>query len=72
MFSFDYPQTLVKVDMCKQCNGLWLDPGELKEIDAVRRSLHKTGMIQKYDKVRGVKGWLIDFIDDAIDTLTDV
>lgn len=69
MVVFDYPQTFVKVDICKECNGLWLDPGELKEIEAVRGSLQKTGAIQEYDEVRGFKGWLIQFIDDAIDTL---
>lgn len=72
MFAFDYPQTFVDIDMCKQCKGLWLDPGELKEIDAVRYNLHKNGDFQKYDEVRGVKGWLIQFVDNAIDTLTHV
>ena len=69
MVVFDYPQTFVKVDICKQCEGLWLDAGELKEIEAVRSNLQKTGTIEQYDEVGGLKGWLIEFIDDAIDSL---
>ncbi|MHC4881258.1 MAG: TFIIB-type zinc ribbon-containing protein [Planctomycetota bacterium] len=69
MFVFDYPQTFVKIDICKKCKGLWLDPGELKEIDVVRRNFQKTGTIKQYDEVRGFKGWLIEFIDDAIEYL---
>ena len=66
MVVFDYPQTFVKVDICKECKGLWLDAGELKEIEVVRSNLQKTGTIKQYDEVRGFKGWLIEFIDDAI------
>jgi Zn-finger nucleic acid-binding protein len=35
------------VDMCKFFKGLWLDAGELKEIEAVRQNLQqeKTGKI---------------------------
>lgn len=69
MYAFDYPQTFVSIDMCKQCKGLWLDPGEIKEIETVRDNLLKSREIQTYDEVRGVKGWLIQFIDNAIDTL---
>ena len=72
MFVFDYPQTFVKVDVCKKCKGLWLDAGELKEIEAVRNNLQKTGVIKEFDEVRGLKGWLIRFIDNATEYLEEV
>lgn len=37
MYEFNYPETMVKVDMCPGCNGFWLDSGEIKEIELVRR-----------------------------------
>ena len=32
LLTFSYPQTLVKVDMCRKCKGIWLDMGELMYI----------------------------------------
>lgn len=37
---FDYPGTMVAVDMCPDCNGIWVDSGEIKEIGLVRQ--HRT------------------------------
>lgn len=36
MFMFNFPQTLVTVDMCGHCRGLWLDANEAEQIRAVR------------------------------------
>ncbi len=71
LHTFRYPQTYVKIDMCKKCSGLWLDAGELKEIEAVRRDLAKSGRIQEYDRVPGIKGALLNFVNSAIEKLTD-
>ncbi len=71
LHTFRYPQTCVKIDMCKECRGLWLDAGELKEIQAVRRDLAKSGRIQEYDRVPGIKGTLLDLVNSAIEKLTD-
>ena len=38
MRQFDYPGTMVAVDMCPTCNGMWLDSGEIKEISLVREN----------------------------------
>lgn len=67
LFAFDYPQTLVTVDMCRRCKGLWLDAGELKEIEAIRRSLQKKNDLEEYAEIPGIKGKLIRLIDDYID-----
>lgn len=37
MHEFEYPETKVLVDMCSSCNGTWLDSGEIKEIELVRK-----------------------------------
>ena len=38
---FCYPQTMVLIDMCKECEGIWLDAKEFKEIQSVRNALKK-------------------------------
>jgi len=69
LFHFEYPQTLVRVDMCKECRGLWLDGGEFTEIKTIRKSLEKRGKLEEYALPGGVKGGLLRFIDAAIDEL---
>jgi len=70
LFRFQYPQTYVKIEMCKQCGGLWLDAGEFHEIKAVRRSLEKDGTLEEEAQPGGVKGSLLNFIETAIEALT--
>jgi Zn-finger nucleic acid-binding protein len=41
LYAFSYPQTMVIVDMCAQCEGLWLDADEFKEIKLVHGSAQK-------------------------------
>lgn len=61
MYEFEYPETMVQVEMCPGCNGFWLDSGEIKEIELVRRnwviSKHrpKTGKIKKIKSGRSCK-----------------
>jgi len=45
MLVFHYPRTLVSVDFCRSCKGLWLDQGELNQIRAVRDRLEKGGQL---------------------------
>ncbi len=67
---FKYPQTMVAVDMCRGCSGIWLDKGELREIQAVRSHLQAVGELQAHAPVTGLKGTLLRFIDAAIGSLT--
>lgn len=69
LYEFNYPQTYVIIDMCKKCKGLWLDAGELKEIQAVRKSLQESGKAKEYGDVTGIKGKLLNLIDSAFDNL---
>ena len=55
--------------MCKKCKGLWLDAGELKEIQTVRKSLQESGKAKEHADVTGIKGKLLGLIDSAIDNL---
>ena len=71
MYRFDYPQTLVTIDMCVKCKGLWLEAGEAKEIDAIRKRLAVTGQAEEYCEPTGVKGALIRMIESAIFSLTN-
>jgi Zn-finger nucleic acid-binding protein len=41
LYVFCYPQTMVLVDMCKECEGIWLDAKEFKEIQSVQNALKK-------------------------------
>jgi len=35
LYAFCYPSTMVIVDMCAHCEGIWLDANEFKEIKSV-------------------------------------
>ena len=69
--SFYYPQTLVKIDMCPNCYGLWLDKGEFTEIKAVRQLRQRKGELETHAPVRGFKGTLLRWINGAIDSLSE-
>ena len=64
MFAFYYPQTVVTVDMCKKCKGMWLDAGELKEIREMRDALKRAGMLKEERK-----GKLMRFLNSAINAI---
>ena len=38
LFTFPYPHTEVMVDVCKTCEGIWLDANEFSQIKAARES----------------------------------
>ncbi len=65
MHEFSYPQTFVRADMCSFCKGLWLDPGEAREISIVRKGLKKEA--KEYDEVAGTKGQIIRLVNAALD-----
>lgn len=69
LFSFHYPQTRVKVDMCKRCGGLWLDFREFRKIKQRRARLKKRGKLEEYAPVGGLKGVLLRLIDSALEAL---
>lgn len=71
LHAFRYPQTFVEVDMCAQCRGLWLNPGEFKEIKIVRGSLARKGKLETHAPVTGMKGDLLNWINSAIAKLSD-
>ena len=70
LYRFPYPQTKVKIEVCKDCGGLWLDAGEFDEIKAERQVLQKRGKLEEYAEPPGVKGALLRFIDTAIEALS--
>ncbi|MFH0910467.1 MAG: zf-TFIIB domain-containing protein [Planctomycetota bacterium] len=69
LVEFDYPQTYVTVDMCGNCNGLWLDAGEFREMKIVREALEKKRTLERVAPPTGAKGAIIGFIDRAIERL---
>ncbi|MFW6158174.1 MAG: zf-TFIIB domain-containing protein [Planctomycetota bacterium] len=71
LHSFKYPETLVTIDMCKACGGLWLDSGEFKEIRVVRKKLKRTGALSDEPEPGGIKGGLLGFINSAISSLSN-
>ncbi len=71
LYAFPYPRTRVMVQMCKKCNGLWLEAERLKEIRQVREQLRQSGDLTAPADVGGVKGALLAFIDAAIERLRE-
>ena len=72
MQAFNYPQTFVVIEMCRKCNGMWLDAGEVKEIKAVRKRMWQQSQLQEYAEIPGIKGKLIRFIDKTVDALKTI
>lgn len=70
MHQFYYPQTYVTVDMCKRCRSIWLDAGEIKEIELVRKKLKQEGKLEAYVAEGSFKGALLRFIDGSLKALT--
>lgn len=74
---FPYPGTMVVIDGCRACRGVWLDGGEFQELAKERPT---TGGPQPRPKpqppkpagepeIAGMKGQLIRFIDRSIESL---
>jgi Zn-finger nucleic acid-binding protein len=69
MQTYQYPHTMVQVDQCGECRGIWLDAREFEEIRVVRAHMKKTGKLDD-DPIYGIRGALLDFIDSAIHSLS--
>ncbi|MHC4743467.1 MAG: zf-TFIIB domain-containing protein [Planctomycetota bacterium] len=72
LYVFHYPQTRIAIEMCKKCEGFWLDSGEFTEIRKVRKELKESGELEHYAEVGGLKGALIRLINSAIDDLSAI
>lgn len=68
LLEFNYPDTLVPVDGCRQCGGLWLDAGELKEMEHVRRILSQREQLTDHEPT-GIKAMLLDFVNGNLEDL---
>jgi len=66
MTAFHYPQTLVVVDMCRTCRGIWLGGRELREIRVIRGALRRRHRLEEYAPLPGIKGGLLRFVNWAI------
>ena len=67
---FFFPRTLVGVEMCPGCKGLWLEPGEFREIGTVTGHLRRSGVYAAEPPERnGLKASLVGWINDTISSL---
>jgi Zn-finger nucleic acid-binding protein len=72
LYEFYYPQTLVLIDMCQNCSGIWFDnKKEIEEIHLLRKHLKDAGTLKEYDDVPGIKGFLINFVNTKIESLKE-
>ena len=69
LYAFHYPQTMVNVDMCKTCRGMWVDAGEYTEINQVRQGLAKHGRLDDDPQPGPVKDMILHWVDSAIEAL---
>ena len=69
LMSFYYPQTLVAIEMCGRCDGIWLDKGELNEIK-VLLAYARDPKARAAAQPRGVKAALLSFVDNSISALS--
>jgi Zn-finger nucleic acid-binding protein len=47
LYAFCYPLTMVVIDMCKKCEGIWLDDKEFKEIRLVKDTIKNLELLTK-------------------------
>ena len=71
MRRFVFPRTMVGVEMCPACGGLWLTDGEFKEITTVVGHLRRSGVVVS-DRPAwpGLKASLLNLINGAISSLS--
>ena len=72
LLTFRYPQTEVMIDMCRRCDGLWLDGGELTEIRKIRSQLDEHGELKKTTPATGIVGGLERLLDWVVDEISDI
>ena len=73
---FPYPGTMTVIDGCRTCRGVWLDGGEFQELAKSRpatpaqpRPAPQPPRPAAEPEIAGMKGQLIRFIDQSIETL---
>ncbi|MGE0376470.1 MAG: zf-TFIIB domain-containing protein [Planctomycetaceae bacterium] len=69
MFVFNFPQTLVTVDMCGHCRGLWLDANEAEQIKSVRTKYERLKRSGDAELPTGIAGDLLRLLDRITDWL---
>ena len=47
LYAFCYPLTMVVIDMCKECEGIWLDDNEFKEIRLIKDTIKNLKQLTK-------------------------
>ena len=72
LYEFTYPQTEVQVDMCRQCQGLWLDGGEFEAIEQARRALRESGRLTEDDPHQTFSGSIKQFWAEFIEHVVKV
>jgi Zn-finger nucleic acid-binding protein len=72
LLTFRYPQTEVMIDMCRRCDGLWLDGGELTEIRKIRDQLAERGELNKDGPAKGLMGGLERLFDWVVEEISDL
>jgi Zn-finger nucleic acid-binding protein len=72
LLTFRYPQTEVMVDMCRRCDGLWLDGGELTEIRKIRDQLDEHGELNRSAPAAGIVGGLERLLDWVVEEIGDI
>lgn len=55
----NYDDSKVKIDFCKNCNGIWLDRGEFKQIINYLKRKSDYEILHKYAKNIILEGWEI-------------
>jgi len=69
LYSFHFPGTTIRVAMCENCGGLWLETGEFREIEHIRRELGAQGAPGREEPPSLAKEALLHFINTALDAL---
>lgn len=72
LLTFRYPQTEVMIDMCRRCEGLWLDGGELTEIRKIRDQLNEHGELNRSGPATGIVGGLERLLDWVVEEISDI
>lgn len=75
MFQFYYPQTSIIIEMCRHCEGLWCDSGELIGIETIRKNLKQRGKLREHDHTSSAVGMLknrfMELVSSAFGCLLD-
>ncbi len=72
LYQFDYPKTYVEIDLCIECQGIWLDAGEVKELATVRAYIeHEIKTIESLKPpAHPIKNFILRFLDKFLGNTT--